>query len=282
MKLSGVASLAAIVVCLLGSAAARAEDFNEYVTLTYTQGTSFTMVLKGNVISSINLVAMKTDVTVNPFYWVIVNLHGGVGTSTVTATLNSEGNTVVTFTGTYPVPSGQTNSPGHPPHFGLDPSAANGTGPKISVVSQGWSNGPSKKLTPAVSVSAPTVAANAVGIKYQIFFANVTQGSQTVGEWFEIPYTGASPPTITPTVYTGGNVTLSNAGFQLSNTMIPLDNLNFGDYPPLPGGSGWTATPQIDGPLSSSPSPEPATWALMILGIGAVGGVARARRSARA
>jgi hypothetical protein len=154
--------------------------------------------------------------------------------------LNTQGNTVVTFTGTHPVTSGQTNSPGHLPHFGLDPSAANGSGPKLTVVSQGWSNGSTLIKSPAFSVKAPTIGAGTV--KYPIFFANITQGSQTVGEWFEVPYTTATPPTFAPTPYTGGPVTLSNAGFQLSNTMIPLDNLNFADYPP-PGSPGSTFTP---------------------------------------
>lgn len=269
--------LAAAAAGLLGAGAARAEDFNEYVTLTSSQATSFTMVLKGNVISSINLVAMQTDATVNPFYWVIVNVYHNVGTSTVTATLNAQGNTVVTFTGTHPITTGETNSPGHPPHFGLDPSASDGGGPKLTVVSQYYSNGAAKTNTPSVSFNSPALGSGAV--KYEIFFADVTQGGQSGGEWFEIPYTGSTAPSLAPTVYTGGTVDLSNVGYQLSPTLIPLDDLNFQDYPP-PGspGSGFSSLPQYDGAMISAP--EPSVWAMMLLGLFGVGAILRRRRQA--
>jgi hypothetical protein len=42
----------------------------------------------------------------------------------------------------------------------------------------------------------------------------------------------STPPILTPTNYSGAPETISNAGFTLSPTLIPLDNLNFNDYPP--------------------------------------------------
>lgn len=268
--------LTTAVVGLLSSGVARAEIFNEYETLPSTGATSFTIVLQGDLSSSLNFSAMQTDATVNPFYWVIVNLHGGVGTSTVSHSLNSQGNTVVTFTGPYPIPQGKTNSPGHPPHFGLDPSSSNGSGPKLTVVSQYWSNGTTQTQLPSITANAPALGAGPV--KYEIFFANITQGGQTVGQWFEIPYTTPSPPPLAPTVNTGGHVTLSNVGFQLSPTQIPLDNLNFDDVPP-PGqpGSKFTSLPQYDGPMNGVP--EPSTWAMVLLGFAGAGLVAYCRKA---
>ena len=56
-------------------------------------------------------------------------------------------------------------------------------------------------------------------------------------------------------------------GYQLSPTLIPLDNLNFNDVPP-PGhpGSNFTDLPQYDGSLVSTGVPEPSTWAMMLFG----------------
>ncbi len=119
---------------------------------------------------------------------------------------------------------------------------------------------------PGVSTSEPTLIGSIY--KYDIFFANVTQGGMTVGEWIEVPYTGA-PPTFSPRLTTGGAGTLSNVGYFLSDTLIPLDQLNIQDYPP-PGTSNspFIAAPQYDGPVSA---PQPSTWAMMLIGLLSLG-----------
>ena len=260
--------LTAAAVGLLCASGARGEIYNGYDPLPSGGASVFTFVFQGNIISSINLTAMETDPTVNPFYWLIVNEYGGVGSSTVMATLNAEGNTVITFSGTCGsspciLMPGQTNSsPGSPPHFGLDPSSSSPNGPTLTMLSQSWTNGSTQTNLPGVSTSPPSLGLGTV--KYDIFFANVTQGGMTVGEWIEVPYTGATPPSFLPRLTTGGAGTLSNVGYFLSDTLIPLDNLNIQDYPPtnMPN-SPFTATPQYDGSVNA---PEPSTWAMMLIG----------------
>lgn len=254
--------LTATVIAALGAGAARAECFNEFESLPKYAPTIFVIVLKGNVIGAINIGAMKTDPTVNPFYY--MTQHGGVGPSNVTATLVN-GNTVVTFSGPA-IPPGQTNTPGHAPHFGLDPSAGNGGGAQFTVLTQYWSNSTTKTQLPSLTIKSPTLGTGTV--KYETFFADVTRNGQTVGEWFEVPYTGTQP-TFSPQVFTPGNVTLSNVGFQLSNTEIPLDNLNFGiDPPPGSPNSPFTALPQYDGTtVASVPEPGSAVLAVGLAGL---------------
>lgn len=141
--------LTAATVGLLNSGMTRAEIYNGYDPLPSGGASEFTFVFEGDIISSINTVAMETDATVNPFYWLIQNDYGGVGSSTVTATINGQGNTVITFTGMCGSPAtactlmtGQTNSsPGNPPHFGLDPSSGNPNGPTLTMLSQSWTQG---------------------------------------------------------------------------------------------------------------------------------------------
>lgn len=114
----------------------------------------FVIVLKGNVIGSINIGAMKTDPTVNPLYYVIQN-NGAKGTTNlIGAPVN--GNTVATFSGPAITP-GQTNSPGRPSHFGLDPPASNGGERQFTVVTQYWSNSTTKTRLPSLSINSPTL-----------------------------------------------------------------------------------------------------------------------------
>jgi hypothetical protein len=262
--------LAATAIGTLCASTARAEDFNEFEALVGSQGTSFSILLQGNIVASIDTTAMQTDATVNPFYYVNQNYFSGSGTSTVTATA-SGGNTLVTFTGSNPILPGYTFSYGGSgngdPHFGLDPTAANGSGPSFKVLSQAWSNNATKTQLPSLTVNAPTLGVGTVN--YVTFFADVTSNGQTVGQWFEVPYTGGTPPSFAPQLYTAGNATLSNVGFMLSPTQIPLDQLNFGTEPP-PGSNGtpFTALSSFDGAnLTSMPEPGCGVLAVGLTGL---------------
>lgn len=94
--------------------------------------------------------------------------------------------------------------------------------------------------------------------------------------WFEQPYASGANPFLQLTNSSTTNETLSSVGYMLSDTLIPLDNLNYSDEPP-PGinGSPFTAIPSLDGytldansgntAYYSVPTPEPATWALLAL-----------------
>ncbi len=94
--------------------------------------------------------------------------------------------------------------------------------------------------------------------------------------WFEQPYASGVNPFLQLTNSSASNETLSSVGYMLSDTLIPLDNLNYSNEPP-PGinGSPFTAIPSLDGytldanggntAYYSVPTPEPATWALLAL-----------------
>jgi len=96
-----------------------------------------------------------------------------------------------------------------------------------------------------ITVSSPSSGAT----KYLVSYVNVTVGNSPGGYWFEIPYAPARPVTFVDN--NSAPITLSNVGFFLSNTEIPLDNLNFNDYPP-PGSSGsmFNPAPSFDSTLN--------------------------------
>jgi hypothetical protein len=84
-------------------------------------------------------------------------------------------------------------------------------------------------------------------------FADITpQGGSPVGAWFEVPYTPGTTPSLYIQNFAGTQETLSNVGFLLSPTEIPLDNLNFDSYPE----SSYTPLPQYDGSSISPQSSE--------------------------
>jgi hypothetical protein len=262
--------LTAAAVGLFSARVVRAEDWNGYVPLK-NNANNFELVYKGNIVASINLPAIETDPGIDPFCWKVQKGGGtcGASTSKVTATY-SDGYTTVTFTGPTLLP-GQSNIPNQTEyHFGLDPAASSGAGPQLKMVKEYWTFGTTKTPLPVLTANAPPVGAGA--IKYEVFFANILLAGQTVGFWYEVPYTGPTAPSFSPINYSGSPETLSNVGFQLSPTQIPLDQLNFADFPP-PGqpGSTFTDLPQYDGTLASSSVPELSTWAMMLAGFCGLG-----------
>lgn len=188
------------------------------------------------------------------------------GTTTVSATVNNDGNTVVSFSGTEadgitPITFNSSfnglflyspHDHNGLPHAGLDGSKSapvTGGGPALHILSQGWSTGSSSISNPAPSLTVNVVNPPMSGaVHYAVLFADVTSGGQTVGQWFELPYTASTSPQLTLSNYTASTETLSDVGFMLSPTLIPLDQLNFGLLPP-PGTSGspFTPLPQYDG-----------------------------------
>ena len=110
-------------------------------------------------------------------------------------------------------------------------------------------------------------------IQYLVGFADVWNGVSTTPAWFEVPYT-AQPYRFS---YLGtGPVTLSNVGFFISPTGIPLDQLNAPDLPPTGGaGSPFTPNSYFDSTLNpggSETSVPDASSTLTLLGA-AFGGV---------
>ena len=110
--------------------------------------------------------------------------------------------------------------------------------------------------------------------KYVSVYVSITQGATTTGDWFELPYVTAGPngpgPKITFSDTGGAPLTLSDVGFLTSPTLIPLDNLNFNDYPP-PGspGSTYNPLPSLDSTLNpggseSAVAPD-SSWTMALL-----------------
>jgi hypothetical protein len=287
----------ALLITSMAAGAARAEFLDWSVPLPTLAGgaTSYSMTLQGNLLSSLNLSATQNDSTLNPFQYVNQNIVMS-GTTSVGATLNGSGNTVVTFTGSNPVLSSYSFGDGNGlPNVGINGSLGSpiaGGGPAVNVVSQDWSNGSNTTQLPTVSAKNPGTLGPTVN--YITFFAQVTSNGTTADQWFEVPYTAGTSPKLTLTNYTGSNETLSNVGFMLSPTLIPLDNLNFGNDPP-PGalGSTFTPLPSFDGQSLSGGDgmggaggslteqlPEPSSVILLAVGFLSVAACCVRRRPA--
>ena len=235
----------ALVIGAMGTGSILAgEVCNSYLPLPSYNVNVYNITLVGNVIDQLDLNATATDPDRNPFV-------AAGGTSTVTAALDSNGNTVVTMTGsvsinssdtfTYPGPNGTQNGL---PHFGVD-GTLNG-GAMLPIISNSWSNNGSNPFAlPAVSFSTAPPGAGATDVDYLTFFVKVTSSGTTVGQWFEEPFDGSKTPLVTLTNYTADTDTLSGAGYFISESFIPLDQLNFGYNPP----TGYPSSPFI--PLPS-------------------------------
>jgi len=109
-------------------------------------------------------------------------------------------------------------------------------------------------------------------VKFKTIFINFMQnGADAGGEWAEFPFQPGQEPDFTFTSPTTGDgpITISNIGFQLSDTMIPLDDLNSVSDPP-PGMPGSTFTPMAPPLVTSEPGvPEPSSLCLLSLGAAA-------------
>ena len=245
----------ALVLATVGAGPAGAEVYNQFCKGPSFSATVFIVVFKGDITGDLNLAVLKNDPTTNPFAYVNQKIIGS-GTSNVTASYDSTTNaTTVTYSGSNPIKPSYSFSYGPTqngmPHFGLDGTVGapvSGGGPAFTVLSQKWSDGGSNN-TPLPSLTLDVKNPPASGkVKFISFFADVTSGGQTSGQWFEIPYTPGTAPKLVVTNYTNMPETLSNVGYVLSPTQIPLDQLNFSDYPP-PGSpnSPYTPLPQYDG-----------------------------------
>ena len=256
-------------VGLLYSGVARAEDFNEFESLTDSQGTSFTIVFEGDVVSSINVTAMETDATVNPFYRVIVTLHGGGWNLDGDGVSQRPRQYCRHFHRAIPNRIGSVEFVSRPSPFRARSlrlerrrtQADRGFPILVERIDQDsvalggrWTRRRSARARSSTKSSSRTSR----------------RGHRPSGNGSRFPIPAPRRRRFSPKIFTDGDVTLSNVGFQLSQTLIPLDNLNFGDYPP-PGSSGsnFTPLPQYDGPMSGVP--EPSTWAMMLIGFASLG-----------
>lgn len=289
-----------VAIGFSGTASVTSDTLNSFVSAPAAPSASFNMVLAGDQRSNISLLATANDPVVNAFAYVNKNIVGK-GNANISVSLNVDGNTVLTFTGDNPVlPSYLFNYGGGPgsPHFGFD--GAQGA----SVIDQYWSFSEEGRQTlPTLTVLGPSLNPDngstdtgagdedeAGGdvfklegpltpfelVSFATLFADITSDDQTTGTWDEVAFETRTRPTLILTNPTDFTETLSDVGFLLSDTHIPLDSLNFGGEPP-PGvpGSMFDLLAKLDGttlcPNCSvditlpAPIPEPPVW-LMLLG----------------
>lgn len=293
------------VIAVAGVSSARAECYNQFCKPpTGYDPDECIFVFKGDITGAIDTTAINSDTSVNPFAYVNSKIVGS-GTSSVTAVYDSSKNTTtVTYTGSNPIKStynfSYTNGNGQP-HFGLDGSIGagiKGGGQELQVISQTWAdtrNSGNTTAMPSLSVDVKNPPSGGK-VDYVVFFANVTTGGATNGQWFEVPYSLGTSPQMTLTNYTGSSETLSGAGYFLSDSYIPLDNLNFGLEPP-PGSqnSPFTPLPRYDGKtltggdgqggaggtITTQSLPEPSSVISMAIGLVIAGGLAARRAGAR-
>ncbi len=105
-----------------------------------------------------------------------------------------------------------------------------------------------------------------------------SNGSPGTRYWFEEQFTNGSNPQLDLTYSNYGRGALSDVGYFISDSLIPLDQLNYPDEPP-PGAtnSPFTALPTLDGQSISGTGslnftlPLPIPSPLALAGVGAIG-----------
>src|SRR5262249_43175995 len=76
---------------------------NEFVSWPTTQATSFTFVVQGLSGGFIDPVATANDPNANAFAYVNQNIFRRSGTTSVTVSLDDNGNSVITYSGSHPI-----------------------------------------------------------------------------------------------------------------------------------------------------------------------------------
>ncbi len=207
----------------------------------------------------------------------------------LSGTLNSAYNSVTNMTtvtyagsaGTYGTPASWANyaviNGVGTSHFGLINALSNNNW--LAPTSLTWTN--STNSTTSVLPAPPQIVPGwavptaGTGTKDLVLFLGSTDPGPTVGQWYEMPYlTGTPSSPVTVTNDGPGTDTFTDYGYFISDSQIPLDSLNYNDYPP-PGqpGSPFTALPN-PGSLSPGQSETIATPEPSALGLLALGGLA--------
>lgn len=259
------------------------ECINDWAPHPSVRATSLTAVLKGDVVSKIDVAATQNNPLVNPFAAENKNFHGGAGTSSISVALDKSGNTEITYTGSNPILAGQNFEYGPAangaPHFGYQGSG------NVAVLSQFWSNSGADTALPGWTAACPTLTGPAVD--FAVVYGEATAGGQTEGQWLECAVDAGPLPfeIVNPNAF---DETLGNFGFYLSSVEIDLGELNFSDLlPPDLTESPFELVSSLDGirlpgggSVDVTFAPEPASLAVLSVGLfifGCAVGAGRAR-----
>lgn len=140
--------------------------------------------------------------------------------------------------------------PTHNPHVGFE-GTDSVREPPIQLLGEYWGNSDgSPDQQPVLGINCTGGSPN-----FLIFFLDVTVGTETTGEWNEC--SGSGVTLSNPTAF---DELLSNAGFYLSDSSIPLDALNFGDFPPPANQAADLPIYPVSTGVSCPPAPASA-WA---------------------
>jgi hypothetical protein len=181
------------------------------------------------------------------------------------------------FTGTVPInlsnlPNQHISNPTGEVQFGVTGPIDNSV---MHIVGQHW-NGATALAGPVYMRSEPVVSVTpnpappatpppGVSFKYIVDFIQFTENGASGTEWVEFPYLPGQQPTFT---YGGwadvlDPIHFTNHEVQLSDTQIPLDDLNYLNDPPSASGpTGFTAEA-----LPADVVPEPTGLALFGAGV---------------
>jgi hypothetical protein len=190
------------------------------------------------------------------------------------------GLTAVNFNGSAPIRAGNipNQNIGNPPgqvQFGLVGPVDN---TPLNLVGQHWgyepvgqfAPNPFLRSVPVVSVT-PSVVAPATpppgqSFHYIVDYLQFTENGISGTEWVEFPYLTGQQPTFTYGGWADGQdpIHFTDVEMQLTDTLIPLDSLNFADDPLAGGGAGpafvAAATP-------ADVVPEPSGLMLLLIGV---------------
>jgi hypothetical protein len=218
-----------------------------------------------------------STITIDPYTPLATDAGIPVGPGLVTLA----GLTRVHFTGTVPInqaniPNQGLSNPTDQVQFGLVGPTDNAP---MRILAQHWVGSYTDFLggkdnylrgVPVVSIipnpAPPAVPPTGTNFNYIVDFIQFTEDGIDGSEWAEFPYVPGNQPTFT---YGGwadplDPIHFTNHEIQLSDTLIPLDDLNFADDPLSGGTNGPAFTPAA---IPADVVPEPASFLLLALGI---------------
>jgi hypothetical protein len=282
----GFAAIAAMVavpqLADANVAAAPSEFWNGFYSYPANQdSTDFEVTFTGNQTDYIDLPS-PTDTNLDP--WGNGNVRDSYNPATNLTTVSYNG-----ATSDPPFAQSISGQPAGVVHFGLGATTSSGSGVGWGTFAGAYWTGDTAGATTGPSEPVMDLQPNftvPIGpANFAVWFLEGTVNGNKTGQWFEFPISSGTSPSFILTNPNSGTMTFDNAGYFLSPTEIPLENLNWpGEPPPGVAGSPFAMLP-VPQPLAAGASepvttPEPAAIAFM-----AAAGVLilaiRRRRSAR-